>query len=124
MKRKLSDLTTRIVTAVIFGAIFWGTLLFLPPFYFSCLLVLILVIMLVEWSKFPVWSMLIAPLYHVLPIALLIRLNQDPIYHNLLYVLFSMVFSHDTGAYVVGSLLGKTKILPSISPKKSWEGFV
>jgi phosphatidate cytidylyltransferase len=29
----------------------------------------------------------------------------------------------DTGAYLFGSLFGKHKIAPSISPKKSWEGF-
>lgn len=29
----------------------------------------------------------------------------------------------DTGAYVVGSLIGKHPMAPQISPKKSWEGF-
>jgi phosphatidate cytidylyltransferase len=30
----------------------------------------------------------------------------------------------DTGAYVVGSLIGKHKMIPRISPGKTWEGFV
>ncbi len=29
----------------------------------------------------------------------------------------------DTAAYIVGSLIGKRKIWPSLSPKKTWEGF-
>jgi len=29
----------------------------------------------------------------------------------------------DTGAYVVGSLIGKHKMIPRISPGKTWEGF-
>jgi phosphatidate cytidylyltransferase len=34
-----------------------------------------------------------------------------------------IIWANDTFAYFVGSLLGKHKIAPQISPKKSWEGF-
>ena len=30
---------------------------------------------------------------------------------------------NDTGAYLTGTLLGRHRLFPSISPKKSWEGF-
>jgi len=30
----------------------------------------------------------------------------------------------DTGAYCIGSLIGKSKMIPSVSPGKTWEGFV
>ncbi len=30
----------------------------------------------------------------------------------------------DTGAFAVGSLIGRHKMVPSISPAKSWEGFI
>jgi phosphatidate cytidylyltransferase len=30
----------------------------------------------------------------------------------------------DVGAYVVGSLIGRHKMIPRISPGKTWEGFV
>ena len=33
------------------------------------------------------------------------------------------VVASDTGAYAVGSLLGKHKMAPHISPSKTWEGF-
>lgn len=33
------------------------------------------------------------------------------------------VWLDDTGAYLVGSLIGKHKLFERISPKKSWEGF-
>ena len=36
---------------------------------------------------------------------------------------FIFLWMSDTGAYCFGSLLGKNKLFPSISPKKSWEGF-
>lgn len=30
----------------------------------------------------------------------------------------------DTGAYLVGRMIGKHKMLPLVSPKKSWEGYI
>lgn len=33
------------------------------------------------------------------------------------------VWANDVGAYFIGSLLGRHKLAPHISPKKSWEGF-
>jgi phosphatidate cytidylyltransferase len=40
----------------------------------------------------------------------------------LLYFILVTKFS-DTGAYAVGSLIGKNKLIPRISPGKTWEGF-
>jgi phosphatidate cytidylyltransferase len=41
------------------------------------------------------------------------------------YVLYFILVTKlsDTGAYVVGSLLGRHKMIPRISPGKTWEGF-
>lgn len=35
-----------------------------------------------------------------------------------------MLWTNDTGAYLVGRSLGRTKLLPSVSPNKTVEGFV
>src|SRR5439155_6609539 len=43
-------------------------------------------------------------------------------HYYLLYFVVITKFS-DTGAYSVGSLLGKHKMIPRISPGKTWEGF-
>jgi phosphatidate cytidylyltransferase len=40
----------------------------------------------------------------------------------LLYFVVITKFS-DTGAYAVGSLIGRHKMIPRISPGKTWEGF-
>lgn len=42
----------------------------------------------------------------------------------LLLLMFIMIWLNDTGAFLVGSMIGKHKLFPRISPKKSWEGFV
>lgn len=50
--------------------------------------------------------------------------SATPTYHPLFVLaLFVFIWLDDTGAYVVGSTLGKHKLFERISPKKSWEGF-
>ncbi len=45
--------------------------------------------------------------------------------HGKFYVLYFVVVTKfsDTGAYAVGSLIGRHKMIPRISPGKTWEGF-
>lgn len=40
-----------------------------------------------------------------------------------LLIPFIMAYCSDTGAYFIGIRFGKHKMCPTISPKKSWEGF-
>ena len=49
-------------------------------------------------------------------------LSGDEGHFYLLYFVLITKFS-DTGAYSVGSLIGKHKMIPRISPGKTWEGF-
>ncbi|HEV2392935.1 MAG TPA: phosphatidate cytidylyltransferase [Verrucomicrobiae bacterium] len=45
----------------------------------------------------------------------------DGHYYLLYFVLITKI--SDSGAYVVGSLIGRHKMIPRISPGKTWEGF-
>ena len=38
--------------------------------------------------------------------------------------IFIFLWSNDTGAYCFGSMLGRHRLFPRISPKKSWEGSI
>jgi phosphatidate cytidylyltransferase len=58
--------------------------------------------------------------YFALPVASVFRLRQiDP---WVVFLLLAIVWLGDTAAYYVGSRIGRHKLAPVVSPKKSWEG--
>lgn len=58
--------------------------------------------------------------YFALPIAAVYTLREiDP---WVVFLLLAIVWLGDTAAYYVGSRIGRHKLAPVISPKKSWEG--
>ena len=58
-------------------------------------------------------------LYVVMPLLLALQLDTVQ-----LALLFAVTMASDTGAYFVGNFLGKHKVWPKVSPKKSVEGCV
>ena len=55
----------------------------------------------------------------------LLLLRDLPEYGRVaLFALLIAVFADDTVAYLVGRLVGRHKLAPSLSPGKTWEGFV
>ena len=73
---------------------------------------------------------MLSQLYIALPLSLLnvlaFRSNGYNIQYSYLAPLSVFVFLwiNDAGAYCVGSLLGRHKLFPRISPGKSWEGSI
>ena len=53
------------------------------------------------------------------------KINFYPGFQGQYYVLYFILVTKfsDLGAYVTGSLIGKHKMIPRISPGKTWEGF-
>jgi phosphatidate cytidylyltransferase len=130
MRLRLStEFITRLTTGIILGIGFWGVYFYLPPIFFSLVLLLVLLLIIThEWTRFfsinaPLFWILMPP-YLIVPFGLLIYLNHSAAYHQLLLILFIIVFSFDTGSYITGTLVGKHHICQSISPKKTWEGLL
>lgn len=48
----------------------------------------------------------------------------DPAGGRILLMVFVTIWMCDTAAYFVGSTLGKRKLFPRVSPKKTWEGTI
>lgn len=68
------------------------------------------------------WSVL-SVLYIAVPLMMLNLLCSEQDGWKIVLAMFAMIWLNDTGAYCVGSLLGRNKMFPRLSPKKSWEGF-
>ncbi len=78
---------------------------------------------------------LMSQIYIALPFALLntmsfVNMPDSCFLPQLVYyywyplALFIFLWSSDTGAYCFGSLLGRHRLFPRVSPKKSWEGSI
>lgn len=62
--------------------------------------------------------------YIGVPLALFVVIVDLIPEHWVIVCALSMIWINDTGAYLIGSLAGRHKMFPRLSPKKSWEGFV
>ncbi len=70
--------------------------------------------------------MLTGVLYIALPFALLngVASSVHAYSYKLVFGIFFILWANDSGAYIVGSIIGRTKLFPRISPGKTWEGFI
>lgn len=95
---------------------------------FLCYLIIRLLFELYSRSETPgsnIAFSLGGQLYVALPVALMAVVRSEWLGGSewLLLAMFIMIWSSDTGAFLVGSAIGRHRLFESVSPKKSWEGF-
>ncbi len=96
----------------------------------------ILFLVLGLWSIYEMWKLrkgkpkLVALLMVIIPFFTIqffgmtdSNYPEIPFNPSLVLLMYILTWTFDSFAYLIGRKLGKTKILPLISPKKSWEGF-
>ena len=96
----------------------------------------ILFLVLGLWSIYEMWKLrkgkpkLVALLMVIIPFFTIQLFGMTdsnypemPFNPSLVLLMYILTWTFDSFAYLIGRKLGKTKILPLISPKKSWEGF-
>ena len=96
----------------------------------------ILFLILGLWSIYEMWKLrkgkpkLVALLIVIIPFFTIQFFEMTdsnypdlPFNPSVILLMFILTWTFDSFAYLGGKKLGKTKILPTISPKKSWEGF-
>ena len=120
---------------------FLGTALYLPPglaflpWILSCLYLLVTELYMQRQRPILNWAtMALAQLYIAVPFGLLmfIHVTHDFILSEYLcdkgnfivLAIFVFLWCSDTGAYCTGSLIGRHKLFPRISPAKTWEGSI
>lgn len=129
----MNELKKRIIISII-AIPFICLILYLGSPYLEGLLIILLVGMLWEWfslntknSRFFKSTLkhlvifICGTLYIFFAIVFLCQIAHDPFF---ILELLIIVWSTDVGAYFVGSLLKGPRIAPSISPKKTWSGFI
>ena len=62
-------------------------------------------------------------MYIALPISLMAFIYGRQGGEYIMLAIFIMIWLNDTGAFIVGSTLGRHRLWERMSPKKSWEGF-
>jgi phosphatidate cytidylyltransferase len=101
------------------------------PYLVSIIYLLIAELYLIHDDPINNWAYtMMSQIYIALPFSLLnvlaFRSAGSDIQYTYLIPLSVFVFLwiNDTGAYLCGSLLGRNKLFPRISPAKSWEGSI
>ena len=109
----------RTLSGAVYVAIMWfGTSC--SQLSFHILFAVILLVCLYEMGKLRKWKTKILAFLYVLSPLLLVHFIKT----ELVLLMFILTWTFDTFAYLVGIKFGKHKIMPTVSPKKSWEGFV
>ena len=114
----MNETLKRALSGSVYVAIMWfGT--FCSELSFHILFAVILLVCLYEMYKLRKGKTKILAFLYVLAPLLLVHFYTQKI----ILFIFILTWTFDTFAYLFGVKFGKHKIMPSISPKKSWEGF-
>ena len=125
----MNNTALRTITGVGIGVVLLSAFFLLPAWCLPLFLVIVCAyILFFEWPLFckgwTQWLWLFAPFYIVWPFLFILILSCTQGGRQELALMCLGAFSFDTGAYFAGSWWGRNFIAPSISPKKSWEGFL
>lgn len=124
----------RLIFGLIFISILWFATLY-SVISCSILFFIIGLICVYEMYQLRIGKTKLIPLIYIITPFILIQIliwkylsinvyNSNVWMPEVILYLFALTWTFDTFAYIFGVKFGKHKILPSISPKKSWEGFI
>ncbi len=117
-----------VFTALGFGKLYqFNYVLLVVPVIFASISIIFFIEKNIASKVKGVFAFVFAILYAGIPFALLMFYITDSAFSetsNSVLFFFTLVWVNDTFAYVLGRLVGKTKLAHLVSPKKTVEGFV
>jgi phosphatidate cytidylyltransferase len=108
-------------------------IIYLGGFVFDLATLALCIMISAEWSGMVVNSKTKQNYYAWLPVIIIVSITtyfcfwlmrMHPYGLQMLYWLLLVVWATDTGAYIVGKLIGGPKLAPIISPNKTWSGSI
>ncbi len=120
----------RAISGIIYAAILWFATSYSET-TFSLLFVILGIISIYEMSrlrkektKFLAFAYVLMPFIVVQFFGMTdSNYPESPFDNSYILLMFILTWTFDTFAFLTGIKFGKHKIIPSVSPKKSWEGF-
>ncbi|HEU5046296.1 MAG TPA: phosphatidate cytidylyltransferase [Rickettsiales bacterium] len=128
---KWNDLRARVFSGLAMGVIAL-LCIWMGGVAFSCLVIAAAIIMMKEWdalvadqiNAFRVFGYpyIILPCACILWLRTITTASDALLGFKIVLALSAVITATDTGAYFTGKKLGHTKLAPTISPNKTWEG--
>lgn len=120
------ELKLRIISAIILAPVILGVI-YIGDVYYNIFIVAISILASFEWANITFKSTsrkwhIGGVIYILIPMVALAALRSMEDGLNLTLLTLLMVWATDIGAYFAGRTIGGPKILPKISPKKTWAG--
>ncbi len=126
----MSEFVKRVLSGFIYVVVLWSATSY-SQVSFGILFIILALICLFEMWMLRKGKSKIIPFIYVLTPFFIVQLfgftdhnyPQKEFDSSPVLILFVLTWVFDSFAYIIGSKFGKNRIIPKISPKKSWEGF-
>ena len=126
----MSEFVKRVLSGILYVVVLWSATSYSQVSFGILFIILGLICLFEMWMLRKGKSKIISFIYVLTPFFIvqlfgftdhrypLKEFDPSPI-----LILFVIIWVFDSFAYIIGSRFGKNRIMPKISPKKSWEGF-
>jgi phosphatidate cytidylyltransferase len=133
MKKPLSSLALRLISSVVLIPIVVGIII-LGGWYFATLAALCIGIAVAEWinisqhiplsNRYKILLIVIGVIYLEGSFGEMVYMRQqdDGVYWTVVFML--VIWASDSVAFLFGKTMGGPKMTPTISPNKTWSGYV